>query len=151
MGGIPIHAVTSQGKFIEWKGYYEHLYNEHKRNAIQFIEKTIKDEKCIVSLKDYEPSQDKLIFIGDEYSSGKFEVITKLDKVGNLLADLTEVTTVYSNKKENKDSRQGRFLKPWRLLYITKRQASKPSICKIVNQILLQKSTANFRYSTKRV
>jgi hypothetical protein len=50
-------------------------------------------------------------------------------------------------QKENKGSRQGRFLKPWRLLYITKRQASKPSICKIVNQILLLKSMTNFRHA----
>ncbi|MBO7223319.1 MAG: hypothetical protein J6V70_04210 [Kiritimatiellae bacterium] len=47
-------------------------------------------------------AQDKLIFIGDKYIDGKFEIITKPDEVGNVLADLTEVTTAFSNRVRKK-------------------------------------------------
>lgn len=94
-----IHAVTSSGKMIPGKGYWERLFNPAKLDNLSLVEHIIRREDCFARISDGHPERDSIIFVGASKENRRLEVVTRLDEFGNVEADLTEVTVVVTRKK----------------------------------------------------
>ena len=94
-----IHAVTSSGKRIPGKDYWERLFNPIKLENLERIEGILLKEDCFARMVDGHPERDSIIFVGASKDGRRLEVVTRLDEFGNVDADLTEVTVVVTRKK----------------------------------------------------
>lgn len=94
-----IHAVTSSGKRIPGKDYWERLFNPIKLENLERIESILLKEDCFARMVDGHPERDSIIFVGASKDGRRLEVVTRLDEFGNVDADLTEVTVVVTRKK----------------------------------------------------
>ncbi len=93
------HQVTSSGnKKVSGKEYYERFYNHTKYENLDQIENVILQENVFAKLEE-KTINDGVIFNGSTKDGKHFEIITRLDKYGNLDADLTEVTSLATKKK----------------------------------------------------
>ena len=93
------HAVTSSGSRKFAKGYRERLYNPDKHKNLHNIDTIIRDEKTFAAFHE-DPQDDAIIFTGTTSDGQTVEIITKLDKYGNINADLVEVTALISGKNK---------------------------------------------------
>ena len=94
-----IHAVTSSGKPISGKDYWERLFNQTKLENLDVIEQIIRKEDCFARIANGHPERDSIIFVGASKVGRRLEIVTRLDEYGNVEADLTEVTVVVTRKK----------------------------------------------------
>ena len=94
-----IHAVTSSGKRIPGKDYWERLFNPIKLENLERIEGILLKEDCFARMVEGHPERDSIIFVGASKDGRRLEVVTRLDEFGNVDADLTEVTVVVTRKK----------------------------------------------------
>ena len=94
-----IHAVTSSGRRIVGKDYWERLFNPVKLESLDLIEAIIRREDCFATVNDGHPERDCIIFVGASNDGRRLEIVTRLDEFGNVNADLTEVTVVVTRKK----------------------------------------------------
>ena len=93
------HAVTSSGSRKFAKGYRERLYNPDKHKNLHNIDTIIRDEKTFAAFHK-DPQDDAIIFTGTTSDGQTVEIITKLDKYGNINADFVEVTALTSGKNK---------------------------------------------------
>ena len=99
-----IHAVTSSGRRIADKDYWERLFNPTKLESLDVIEQIIRREDCFAKVNDGHPERDCIIFVGTARDGRRLEIVTRLDEFGNVNADLTEVTVVVTRKKVEKET-----------------------------------------------
>ena len=99
------HAVSSGGDKIVGKDYHERWYNPHKVQMFQSIESSLRAEKCYVRLSRAAARFDAIVFDGAVVAGQTLQVVTRLDEMGNMDANLTEVTFVASRKREKKTPR----------------------------------------------
>ena len=99
-----IHAVTSSGRRIADKGYWERLFNPTKLESLDVIEQIIRREDCFAKVNDGHPERDCIIFVGTAGDGRRLEIVTRLDEFGNVNADLTEVTVVVTRKKGERET-----------------------------------------------
>ena len=99
-----IHAVTSSGRRIADKGYWERLFNPTKLESLDVIEQIIRREDCFAKVNDGHPERDCIIFVGTARDGRRLEIVTRLDEFGNVNADLTEVTVVVTRKKGEREN-----------------------------------------------
>ena len=86
-------------KRLESKDYNERLYNKDKVKAISDIERIIREENVFGKISN-NPSNDAVIFVGviDDKIT---EIITRLDKYGDINANLAEVTLLVKGNAKN--------------------------------------------------
>lgn len=96
------HAVSNGGNRIVGKDYHERWYNPHKASAFQSIESTLRDERCFVRLSNVDTRFDAIVFAGMENAKWMVQVVTRLDTMGNMDANLSEVTSTTSSKRQKK-------------------------------------------------
>lgn len=96
-----IHAITSGGaKFLN-QGFNERWFNRHKVNGLPLLEGILKKEQCVIRLRD-NYRYDSILFVGGELAGVHYQIVTRLDEMGNLEANLTEVTFEAITKRQKK-------------------------------------------------
>lgn len=56
------YAVTSSGRMIPGKGYWERLFNPTKLDNVALVEHIIRREDCFARISDGHPERDSIIF-----------------------------------------------------------------------------------------
>ena len=88
-----IHAVTND--VARKDGTHARKYNAAKVAALEDVERIIRKESV---LDEDNQRPDTFVFVGIS-GDNRLSVVTRLDEVGNINADLTEVTTIVTNAK----------------------------------------------------
>ena len=68
-----IHAVTSSGRRIAGKDYWERLFNPTKLESLDVIEQIIRREDCFAKVNDGHPERDCIIFVGTARDGGRVD------------------------------------------------------------------------------
>lgn len=108
-----VHAVSHGGRFVKQdksasktKPYRERVWSPEKARSMAFIERTLKDEKCIIETDDRFPEKDGIKFLGTDAEGRPMRVVARLDEYGNVDADLTEVTVIMSGDTASKTPKE---------------------------------------------
>jgi len=96
------HAVSAGGAKVPGRNYNERWYNPHKARNLQYLEEALRDEHCFVRLSKVDCRYDSVMFAGRVYAGEAVQVVTRLDEMGNMDANLSEVTFNATRRQEKK-------------------------------------------------